>query len=812
MLGSCRSRVIMRPRRCLLRQLHGLPAREAGLPNTVAREAGSVGRSGAAAPLLGLSAAGLSFGLVFSLNLSKPTLAETSASVVQSPAASASSQQGTVHKEVPAEEAGPKSLWPEGSAPARVVVPIEEEILQSLPVMSLAHVQAHDAYSKDGTMLVSYDGIVYDVTQFAKDHPGGCDLLKTAAGLDLEHFFANYTVHGKTDKAANWLAPLAVGKLTKEDAVRARAMSNAHSHIARRGRLLRDARLRLLRIAVGLPLWMSVRSIVRLVAWLWRPAGVWMAKRLPVTVPGVSPGCEPLPLQVHDKESGATRKGRIAVVGGGIAGCSTAWALAEGGYDVILYESREHTSGNAKTFHWDGFADGNQVHSCVSVTAWPPVLYKNYTCLLERFNIETVPMPLSWFLNSKVPGCEGSLWAADAGAPIGSLRQVFEQDFVRYGRVEKFVRWFTSAVTLQWTPWRCNDSPSMYSNLEGFGMFNPFNVVPLYALCRLAGVSRSWWDVVFTPYYTASFLVDELKPFPAVFGPKIEDQIPLLPTEAHCWKGPSKRGEDDVKLTTCVTWKDAGDGIREVFTRLTENVDVRLQTRVLEVSVLPSGLKRVRDEFDKHIDVDRVVFACPANAVQNILKRHGPYEEAILTSPIYADDLYPTSGHMHAVMHSDPTVIDPAFREDCLKRASNYVEITQQSDGSLNIENQYNFGVQTPGPGVYDMDLKDKPVMLISHALGEGKSIDPRLVRGTGNHARAHPLYSGWNIAAQLSLRLVQGRDGVYYCSNWTTPVNCHDMSLLSGFICAHAIGAPYPFQSTEAKKDFHRMRDLMGT
>ena len=102
--------------------------------------------------------------------------------------------------------------------------------------------------------------------------------------------------------------------------------------------------------------------------------------------------------------------------------------------------------------------------------------------------------------------------------------------------------------------------------------------------------------------------------------------------------------------------------------------------------------------------------------------------------------------------------------------------------------------------------------MLISHALGEGKSIDPALVRGTGNHARAHPLYSGWNVMAQLSLRLVQGRHGVYYCSNWTTPGNCHDMSLLSGFICAHAVGAAYPFpEDVDANKDFHRLRDLMG-
>jgi len=76
----------------------------------------------------------------------------------------------------------------------------------------------------------------------------------------------------------------------------------------------------------------------------------------------------------------------------------------------------------------------------------------------------------------------------------------------------------------------------------------------------------------------------------------------------------------------------------------------------------------------------------------------------------------------------------------------------------------------------------------------------------------AHPLYSGWNVAAQLSLRLAQGTDGVYYCSNWATPGNCHDMSLLSGFLCAAAIGAAYPFpREVEAKKDFYRLNELMG-
>ena len=342
-------------------------------------------------------------------------------------------------------------------------------------------------------------------------------------------------------------------------------------------------------------------------------------------------------------------------------------------------------------------------------------------------------------------------------------------------------------------------------------------------------------DIIFTPHYTASFLVDELRPFPAVFAPLIEMQIPLNPTAANSWQGESPKSPHDCHITTCVTWKDAGNGIREVFARLVEGVALKENVRVLEVRVLPNGKKRVVDEDSNSIDVDRVVFACPVNAVGNMLKAHGALEDVILSTPVYADDHHPATGHMHAVMHSDPSVLDPEFREDCLRRASNYVEVTRTADGEINIENQYNFGVQTSvsrhdaariepqppyrsniaceqGPGIADLPLDEKPVMLISHALGEGKSIDPALVRGTGNHARAHPLYSGWNVAAMLALRLIQGKDGVYYCSNWTTPGNTHDMSLLSGIACAHAIGADYPFpHNAEAEKDFHRLRDLMG-
>lgn len=696
----------------------------------------------------------------------------------------------------------------------KVVVELDDE--KALPTMTLEEID-REVSEEGGRLLATYEGVVYDVTEFANAHPGGRELLLTAVGLDLSHFFANYTVHGNSEKAANWLAPLAVGKLSDEEAALSVARTTPQLHASRRMSLLKKSRRKLLGVVAALPAYIAARAVIRFVGrWMSSSVARWLSSWIPsISVPGYSKGSEPMVA----RKDGESPRGRVAVVGGGIAGCGAAWMLARDGFEVHLYEARPNLSGNARTFDWTGFADGLARKSCVSVTAWPPLLYKNYEALLKEFEVETMPMPLSWFLNSKVPGYEGTLWGADPRCDDekNTLRRVFADDFAKYQRAEKLVGKVTAFFTGRaWAPWRRGDEPSMYDNHTGLGLLNPFNVIPLYKVCRWYGVSDVWWDVVFTPYYTASFLVDELRPFPAVFGPIIEQQIPLNPTPENSWHGESpNKGPDHCKLTTCVTWKDAGDGIRSVFAKLVRGLDsVNLNTRVLSVELLKDGTKRVVDEHDNVRIVDRVVFACPCNAIGNMIENipNNSLENVVLNSPEYADDHHPDSGHMHAVMHSDASVIDEKYRSEFLNRGSNYVEVTRLSDGKINIENQYNFGVQTPGHGVYDMPLDKKPVMLISHALGEGKSIDKALVRGGGNHARAHPLYSPWNVASQISLRLCQGRNGLYYASNWTTPGNCHDMSLLSGFLCAHAIGAEYPFpEHKDAEKDFHRLNDLMG-
>lgn len=449
----------------------------------------------------------------------------------------------------------------EGGPGKPVKVPLDPELLASLPTIPLSQLDSPSGEFK-GRHLVSHEGIVYDITEFLNHHPGGKDLAMTASGLDLSHFFNNYTVHGESDKAANWLASMAVGKLSESDAIKSRQRTDAAVHVERRHMWLNRARRRIVLVTATLPLWMTVRTAVRMVGWVSNTFGRWLAYLIPVSVPGLTYGAEPLQIkQTADGEvANEEEQPSVAIIGGGIAGCGAAWALRRSGFKVTLYEARAQISGNARTFDWDfspyRSKDEEQiVKSCCSVTAWPPLFYKNYTCLLNELKIETVHQPLSWFLNSKVPGAVGTLWAADPTPYEGSLRNVLKRDFEIYGKVVRLSDSLCNLFTMRWAPWRRNDTPSMYDSHTALGLFNPMNVIPLYTMFKCMGGSDLWWNVVFTPHYTASFLVDELRPFPAVFGPLIEAQIPLLPNEENARQFKSEKSDRDCNILTCQTWK-----------------------------------------------------------------------------------------------------------------------------------------------------------------------------------------------------------------------------------------------------------------
>ena len=90
------------------------------------------------------------------------------------------------------------------------------------------------------------------------------------------------------------------------------------------------------------------------------------------------------------------------------------------------------------------------------------------------------------------------------------------------------------------------------------------------------------------------------------------------------------------------------------------------------------------------------------------------------------------------------------------------------------------------------------------------KPIDADKVLGTFSAPRAHPAMCFRNLMITQLLPLVQGRRGVYFCSNWATAGNGHDLSFLAGICCASAIGAEYPFEDQGAARDHALLRKFM--
>ena len=89
------------------------------------------------------------------------------------------------------------------------------------------------------------------------------------------------------------------------------------------------------------------------------------------------------------------RPSTIAVVGGGIAGTSAAWALHRAGHTVHLFEKGPALGGNAKTFRW-ALPDGGVAESPLLVVAWPEGHYHTYQRLLQELGLGATTLPIAY--------------------------------------------------------------------------------------------------------------------------------------------------------------------------------------------------------------------------------------------------------------------------------------------------------------------------------------------------------------------------------------------------------------------------------
>jgi len=447
---------------------------------------------------------------------------------------------------------------------------------------------------------------------------------------------------------------------------------------------------------------------------------------------------------------------KIGVIGGGIAGVGAAWALHRAGHEVELFEKCPLLGGNAKTFRWateDGHAD-----SPLLVVAWPQMYYHNYELLLRELGVGITTLPISYFVQTP----DGH-FCQDGRT---SVAQRFAREFRRWKRLVAFVT-------------KINDfflSKKTHESLYHFSYFNPLNLIPLYWLARLFGISSAFWNTIFVPIHCASFITTSMKSIPAVILPLLESIVPLEePTQMGTWVGAP----------------------RQVFDRMTEPFAEKVHTDHEITSVKRVGGRySIADKHGRSYEVDKVIFACDATSALNALESPTWLQRTLLGNTRYVDDTDPTFAKF--VVHSDTTVLPEKHRERILSEYNTYSEIDEA--GAL--ECTFVISAQNPstkGAGV--------PMLVTFNSRKAIEKVQKRIDLPHSVHA-----VSLRNLLIMSMSRYLQGKNGLYYCSTFTTPEGAHDLSFMSGLVAAQAAGAPYPFSrdNVAAVADFQLMQKMM--
>jgi len=334
--------------------------------------------------------------------------------------------------------------------------------------------------------------------------------------------------------------------------------------------------------------------------------------------------------------------------------------------------------------------------------------------------------------------------------------------------------------------------PCSYKSMYRVNALNPLNLFPLRSLMRFYGISDYFWERVFVPVHTSSFLEVEMETLPAVMAELLDDVVPF-----------SRR-------PVMKTWKTHAQDVFTMMTRLWPPGAVRTSCGVEQVDFSPAdGVLVTHEDSETPEKFDAVVFACSAPAMRSILRNDGTMvgavEDYILKHTMYTVDRDKT--FESGVVHSDAQAVLPAkLREELLSEYCNYIEI----DGNKPLSLENHFIISSWAPTM--KEHRGKKAMLVSYnADSKTKSVD---AAWTVTSRDAHPCLSRWSAFCTTQIwPMLQGtRNGrVYFCGSAVVPANAHDMSLLSGFVCAGALGADYPFpKAAHGAEDYERLRKIM--
>lgn len=495
---------------------------------------------------------------------------------------------------------------------------------------------------------------------------------------------------------------------------------------------------------------------------------------------------------------------RVAVIGGGIAGCGAAYSLAKSGaVEVTLFEERGILGGNAKTNAWDQFGG---VRTGLSVLAWPAEYFRHYTQLLQELGIPTVDVQPTFWVDTDRPADASPFWAhADAATKVRWATDMHKWDrmvaftrsinegsaqvsqllsipllfVVRFAskivklllgliRAEKGKRegkkqkakQQDDATGTKGEAAALKGKPSFYK----VTLLNPMNLIPIRLLSRVFGISDSFWEYAVVPVYSSSFLTCHLNDTPAVILPALDDIISV--------------GAGPVK--TLKTWAGSSKDVFDAMARVIGHKNIELHAAITHVSPIVgygcenNGIVVTYKNGAKTAHFDRVIFACPSRAVDTLTKgttlRSHLFEQ-IIPSILYENER--DDSFTFGVIHSNRSVIPSRCHEQYFgRRYSNYLKVRKNPDRSECklehlVENTFTLGTWVPQAVNAAGGLAAEPFDCFVTYNGSVKIPEAEQL-GIVDNTWAHPQLSLKMMTLAASVGLLQGRNNVYYCGSYT--------------------------------------------
>ncbi|PWN47876.1 FAD/NAD(P)-binding domain-containing protein [Violaceomyces palustris] len=491
---------------------------------------------------------------------------------------------------------------------------------------------------------------------------------------------------------------------------------------------------------------------------------------------------------------------RIAIVGGGVSGLSTLWALNEhpagDAHQIHLFESGDYIGGHTNTIEFqpppstDAENLGRRARPKTQVDTgfivFNRVTYPNFLNFLNLVRIPILDSDMSFSVTRRELELGSFEWA---GSSPGALfcqkenllnpshwRMVWEIIKFNYQALH-FIRSSSSSSR--------DDEVSIGTWLDqrgyGKGFINNY-LIPMTA---------SIWS---TAPSTA------LHSFPALTLLRFMHNHHLLQIlDRPQWltiKGGSKNYVDRIlsKFPRENVHKGA-DG-RIVETRKVKRVRGEGESETLWV---------LRNQAGQEMEFDKVVFACHADTTLKILEGALPQDDEVrktLAEFKFSENV--------AVTHCDVKLMP--VRRQAWSAWNFLAENVANTEGDQQQKEEGEEGGEKDIDRVsltYWMNLLQSipesehgPVLVTLNPSTEpGSPYRPDPEKVVRSQSYTHPIYTSRSVSAQRRLSDLQGGEGLYFAGAWTN-YGFHEDGFTSGLRVATSIGSRLPFQVVDAERE----------